>query len=119
MNDTTEQNDNSIIEGKKNYAWLAPYQYKKGQSGNPTGRVAKGESLKEYAKRRLANMTDEEKEEFMNGLSKDIVWKMGEGNPKQDTEFSGKEGGPIQIAVVKYDNSTSQVPTEDVPATTA
>lgn len=64
---------------------LKPWQYKKGQSGNPSGR-AKGISLKEYAKMKFLTMTDEEKEEYFNGLSKNTIWEMGEGRPESKTE---------------------------------
>jgi hypothetical protein len=79
--DTAQQHENS--KG----AHLQPYQYKKGQSGNPLGRsLAKGESLKEYAKRKLLGMTEDEKEEYFNGIDKKIIWEMAEGKAKQDVE---------------------------------
>ena len=68
---------------------LLPFAYKEGQSGNPNGRP-KGKTLKEYCRDFLAKMTDEEREEFLNGLPKEIIWRMAEGNPKQDTELSGE-----------------------------
>ena len=72
---------------KNSKKWLQPYQFKKGQSGNPSGRKA-GESMKEFAKRYMACLTEDEKLDFMHGLSKDIIWKMGEGNPESKTEAS-------------------------------
>lgn len=69
---------------------LAAYQYKKGESGNLSGRPKGGKSLKEYARDKLSSMTDEEREEFLNGLHKETVWEMGEGKPKQDMELSGE-----------------------------
>ena len=85
MNETTAEQAKSSkgIQGGK-WDHLAPYQFKPGQSGNPAGKAKGTVSLKEYAKKYLAEMTDEEKEEFMAGLNKDTVWKMAEGNPKQD-----------------------------------
>ena len=62
---------------------LRPFQFKPGQSGNPNGRKG-GESLKEYAKRMLAAMTDEERQEYLKGLPKDKIWEMAEGKAKQD-----------------------------------
>ncbi len=81
---TREQLQNSNVPKQ-----LQPYQYKKGQSGNPSGRP-KGISLKEYAKMKLASMTDEEREEFMNGLSKDTIWEMAEGKAQGNTDITSK-----------------------------
>jgi hypothetical protein len=75
---TAPQSKSSV---KRSTGHLAPWQWKKGQSGNPSGQKSKGESAKEYAKRRLANMTDKEKEDFFNGLNKSTIWEMAEGRP--------------------------------------
>ena len=99
-NTTGEQplSRHEILENeKKNRAeHLQPYQYKKGQSGNPAGR-AKGISLKEYAKVKLLHMTDEEREEFFNGLPKDKIWEMAEGKAKQDVDIDATISGPSLI----------------------
>ncbi len=73
----------------KRLANLAPYMFKKGQSGNPMGRP-QGSSLKERAKKYLAGLTDEEAVEFFEGMNKKDVWEMAEGKARQDTELGGQ-----------------------------
>lgn len=64
-----------------------PWLWKKGQSGNPAGRP-KGKTMKEYVREYLERMTDEERDTFLEGIPKEVIWKMGEGNPKQDTDIT-------------------------------
>lgn len=68
---------------------IKPWQFKKGQSGNPKGRPP-GKSMKERAKVMLNAMTEEEEQEFFNGIDKRTIWEMAEGKPKQDMEVSGE-----------------------------
>lgn len=71
-----------------------PWLFKKGQSGNPKGRPKGTFSLKTYAKKYLQEMSDEEKLEFMEGLPKDVIWKMAEGNPENKSDITS-DGKPI------------------------
>lgn len=66
---------------------LQPFQFKKGQSGNPGGRPA-GKSLKQYAKDMIAAMSEEERQTFLEGIDKKIIWEMAEGKAKQDMDVS-------------------------------
>lgn len=87
----------NLIEQKEN---SKPWLFKKGQSGNLNGRPKGTFSLKTYAKKYLEEMSDEEKLEFMEGLPKDIIWKMAEGNPKQDTDIT--PDGALAAILVKF-----------------
>ena len=77
---------------------LKPYAFKK---GNTLGGRKKGKSLKEYSREYLANMTEEERIEYLNGLDRDLIWKMSEGNPASTQEITGKDGGAIKIEGVE------------------
>jgi Family of unknown function (DUF5681) len=83
------------IEQTNNRPWL----YKKGQSGNPKGRPPGTFSMKEYIKKKLAAMTDEEREEFLEGIDKKTIWEMGEGKAEAKTDItSGGEKLTFGIA---------------------
>lgn len=88
MEETDKQKDNSA----------KPWLWKKGQSGNIMGRP-KGKTMKEYARQYLERMTDEERDEWLEGLNKDIVWQMAEGKAKQDMDIQGE----IVSKIIKLD----------------
>lgn len=75
---------------QRDYSELKPFHYKKGQSGNPSGRPIGSVSMKTYVKNKLLTMTDEEREVFLEGIDKKTVWEMSEGKAKQDVEMSGE-----------------------------
>lgn len=50
----------------------------------------KGQTLKEYWRRRFSEMTDEEKVAFTEKVGNEMIWKMAEGNPAQDTDITSK-----------------------------
>jgi hypothetical protein len=82
--------------------------FKPGFSGNPEGRPK--DTLKEYIAKKLRDMSEEEKEEFLKGIPKETQWKMGEGNPSN--ELSGKDGKELIIKVVSFQegNGDSDTP---------
>ena len=63
-----------------------PWLFQKGNRANPGGRPKGSISLKEYARRYLQEMSDEEKLEFMKGLDKVDIWKLAEGNPHSTSD---------------------------------
>lgn len=102
MEETTkEQLTNSKVPKQ-----LQAHVYKKGQSGNPAGRPH-GISLKEYVKMKFRTMTDEEREELLEGVDKKAIWEMGEDKPQQGTDITSG-GEKITPVLVKFiDEGTS------------
>jgi len=66
-----------------------PWLWKKGHSGNIHGRP-KGKTMKEWAREYLERLNDEERDKFMEGISKEIIWKMAEGNPDTNADLTSK-----------------------------
>lgn len=70
---------------------LKPYQFKPGQSGNPSGKRKGTVSLKKYAQKYIQELTDDEKLEFMRGLDKKVIWEMAEGKPESTIKATVKK----------------------------
>lgn len=78
------------LENSKVPKQLRKYVFKKGVSGNPDGRPKGAISMKEYAKRYLEAMPEQDRVEFLNSVDPKVTWEMAEGKPKQDMELSGE-----------------------------
>jgi len=91
-----------LLEQSKNND--RPWLFKKGQSGNPNGRPKGTFSLKEYAKKMLANMTEDERQEFLAGLDKKTIWEMAEGKPETKTDVTSG-GQPLTVQIVSFKDS--------------
>lgn len=64
--------------------------------GRPKG------SLKSYVARKFAEMTDEEKEEWLkeHKVAGEVQWKMGEGNPQNDITSGGETLQPLLVKII-------------------
>lgn len=79
-----------------------------GNTANPNGRP-KGKTLKEYQAEKFRLMTDEEKEKYLADVSKELAWKMAEGNPKNDLELNAKVTMADVIKDLEYETRTEAI----------
>jgi len=98
-----------LKEQSNNRPWL----YKKGQSGNPAGRPKGSFSMKEYIKKKMLRMTDEEREEFLEGIDKKVLWEMGEGKAQQDTKITADGNISNVLDAIENGQETKEQNVED------
>ena len=97
------------MAGKQSVEQLRPYQWKKGQSGNPAGRKPGTQTLKDFAAQYLKNLPPEEKVDFLAALPPEITWRMAEGNPHSTSDEKHEVILPKALAdVISKDNSVSK-----------
>lgn len=53
-------------------------------------------------------MTEDEREDFLEGLNKDVIWKMAEGNPESTTDITSNGEGLAPILVQFIDSTDSR-----------
>lgn len=116
-------NEQGLSPRERQLNALKPYQWKKGQSGNSLGRYVGGLSGKERMKRKIAGMTDDEFEEFIEGQTKTDLFKMAEGNP--DNKLQGDKDAPFilrltdingnSIILNERSNITKELSSEELP----
>jgi hypothetical protein len=89
---------------------LQAHVYRKGMTGNPHGRPVGSFSMKEYVKRKLSTMTEEEREEFLEGIDKRVIWEMAEDKPKQGTDITsgGEKLSPILVKFIDENNRDTE-----------
>lgn len=87
LKDSMKQLKKKKVKGMK-LEHLAPWQYKKGQCGNPGGMPKGTVSMKVWLRNKLGTMSEDEREEFVSGLNKLELMKMAEGNPAQDSTIA-------------------------------
>ena len=107
--DSTEiEEEEDTEQNRAYYKGLKPHLYKPGQSGNPAGRPKGSKSLKDYARRRIAQMTPAEMEEFLTGLDKLDIWQMVEGRPNETKDVQITVPKPILggLSQVNDENTT-------------
>jgi len=101
--------ESSEQHGKqKTYDWLRGYQFIKGQSGNPSGRPKGAKSLKTFAREYLEALPEEEKVELFKTLPTEVIWKMSEGNPSNNTDITSG-GEKITVTQITFDEHNSSI----------
>ena len=97
-----EKLNKAARQHKRQYPWLKPYQWKKGQSGNPKGGKP-GKSMKTFVREYLEGLPDKDRREFLEHINPELAWRMAEGNPPQDVNLGQSPEMPFIIKIEKDD----------------
>jgi len=81
--------------------------FKKGVSGNLSGRPK--DTLKDYLRTKICNMTDKEKEKFIKLIPREVQWKMAEGNPQSEDKLDINN----KKLTITFDSAFKEVIEED------
>ncbi len=107
------EDDNVELHENSKVPWqLRPHQFKPGDRANPHGRPKGSISLKEYARKYLMEMTEDEKIDFMKGLDKVDIWKLAEGNPASNVDLTSKGLPILQVSQEILDKNVPSSSTE-------
>lgn len=98
---------------KNNFDWLNEYKWQKGQSGNPAGRP-KEKTLKEFARKFLANMSEEGRIEYLKKVKPEIIWEMAEGKAKQDIDLKASHSFADVLNEVENGNRGQTTSNENI-----
>ena len=96
---TDDISQNRQVSGKADH--MKDTRFKKGVSGNPGGRPK--QPLKEFARKFLEEMTEEDKKVWMKGIPALDVWKMAEGNPASKSTIDGELKLPVPLIALGKD----------------
>lgn len=92
-------NEPTVLQTNKPHIRDEAGRFVPGVSGNPGGRPKN--TLKAFLANKFRDMSDEEKEQWFEDNKDRInpldMWKMAEGNPKQDTAVELTDGEPNAV----------------------
>lgn len=68
--------------------------------------------MKTWMQNKMKYMTEEQRDDFVEGMPKDILWRMAEGQPHQSTDTEVKAKLTIEFAKEFDKDANPTLPTE-------